>query len=180
MTMTGAFIDTEPTGLSNSDELIELAVVIFRFDISARKPIKVLLSYSGLREPHCPIGQGAQQVHGITAREVRGKRLHDRRVISMLVKAEFIVAHNAAFDRRFMLKLYPMAGEVPWHCSMNDIAWDRKGFDSKELGYLLEAHQIKVGRAHRALDDVKGALRLHATVDRSTGRPYMAELHGMN
>lgn len=180
MTKTGAYVDTETTGLGRKDELIELAVVIFRFDISARKPIKVLQSYSGLREPLCPIGEAAQEVHGITAREVRGKRLDDKRVISMLEKAEFVVSHNAAFDRRFMLKLYPMAGNLPWRCSMNDIAWAGKGFESKGLGYLLEAHQIKVGRAHRALEDVRGALRLLAIVDRSTGLPYMAELLGLS
>ena len=172
---TGAFIDTETTGLGASDEVIELAIVLFSYDIS-RDRTSVQGTYQGFREPGCPIGPGAESVHGISLDEVRGKRLRDKVVHKMLRKADFLVAHNAVFDRRFVQELYPQTGKMRWFCSMNGIDWKSKGFGSKGLQQLLSDHGIAANRKHRALDDVLAALELLAHVDPLSGRMYLAEL----
>lgn len=171
----GAFLDTETTGLTSNDEVIEFAIVLFRYDVSRRK-LRVIDRYRGLREPSCAIDPGAEAVHGISFDQVRGKRLKDRVVRRILSKADFLVAHNAAFDRRFVTKLYPQTETMRWHCSMNGIGWRKKGFTSRGLQQLLAAHGIKVKRGHRALDDVMGALHLLAQTDAQTKQLYLAEL----
>lgn len=171
----GAFLDTETTGLTNNDEVIEFAIVLFRYNVARRK-LRVINRYSGLREPSCAIDPGAEAVHGISFDQVQGKRLKDRAVRRILRKADFLIAHNAAFDRRFVTRLYPQTEEMRWYCSMNGISWKKKGFTSRGLQQLLAAHSIKVKRGHRALDDVMSALNLLAQTDAQTKRLYLAEL----
>ena len=171
----GAFLDTETTGLKGSDEVIEFAIVLFRYDIS-RREVRVIDRYHGLREPSCAIDPNAEAVHGISVDQVRGKRLKDRMVRRILRKADFLIAHNVAFDRRFVEKLYPETQRFRWYCSMNGIRWKKKGFASKGLQQLMANHGIETERGHRALDDVMGALHLLAQRDEQTGRPYLSEL----
>lgn len=175
MKVVGAFLDTETTGLTNSDEVIEFAIVLFRYNVSRGK-LRVIDRYSGLREPSCAIDPGAEAVHGISFDQVQGKRLNDRAVRGILRKADFLIAHNAAFDRRFVTRLYPHTEAMRWYCSMNGIGWKKKGFTSKGLQQLLTAHGIKAQRGHRALDDVMSALHLLAQTDGQTKRLYLAEL----
>ncbi|MDE0336990.1 MAG: exonuclease domain-containing protein [Caldilineaceae bacterium] len=178
MRRVGAFLDTETTGLKGHDEIIEFALVLFRYDISRRK-LRVIDRYHGLREPSCAIDPGAEAVHGISFDKVRGKRLKDRVVRRILGKADFLIAHNAVFDRRFVEKLYPETKGIRWYCSMNGIRWKEKGFASKGLQQLMADHGIETERGHRALDDVMGALELLAQRDEKKGRPYLSELLGV-
>ena len=171
----GAFLDTETTGLGYSDEVVEFAIALFSYDLS-RDKLTVQDTYQGLREPGCDIDPDAEAVHGISFDEVRGKRLRDKVVRRLLRRADFIVAHNAVFDRRFVEKLYPQTQKKRWLCSMNGIDWKAKGFRSKGLQQLVSEHRITVDQKHRALDDVLAALELLAHVDPLSGQMYLAEL----
>lgn len=179
MKRIGAFVDTETTGLGTSDEVIEFAIALFYYDIS-RDRLTVQYTYQGFREPDCDIDPEAEAVHGISFDVVRGKKLKDKVVRRMLKKASFVIAHNAAFDRRFVERLYPQTGKMRWFCSMNGVDWRSKGFESKGLQQLLSAHGIAANQKHRALDDVLAALELLAHVDPLSGHMYLAELlpHG--
>src|ERR1035441_1782699 len=73
---TGAVLDVETTGFSpRTDEIVELAMTLFRYDRVAGQVLEIVGEYSGLREPSCPIPRCASTVHGITRRLVRGLRL---------------------------------------------------------------------------------------------------------
>ena len=170
-----AFLDTETTGLAEEDEVIELSIALFEFDRTTGTLVRSVASYTGLREPSRPIDPGAQAVHGIDWRAVRGRSLDKERVRGMLVRAEFLVAHNAAFDRPHVERLFPEAKSKPWKCSMTGIDWRGKGFGGRGLQKLLQAHGISSGKAHRAEADVKGALKLLGHVNRD-GSSYLAEL----
>ena len=162
--------------MGRSDEVVEFAIALFAFDLSSGSAVEIVDHYSGLREPSCPIDPGAQAVHGITATQLRGKRLDEAAVERILGRADFLVAHNASFDGRFVTRLFPAPRGMKWHCSMNGIDWYGKGFGSKGLQELLRAHGVRAEWAHRALDDVVEAVNLLGHVDGGTGRPYLAEL----
>lgn len=166
------FIDVETTGLSAArDEVVEFAIVLFAFDPVTGDIAGIVDEYVGLRDPGRPIPKAATAVHGICDADVRGKRLDDGRIRSLIDRAEFLIAHNARFDRAFVERLFPSARKKKWHCSMNGVPWKKLGFTSKGLHNLLADHHIHIERAHRGLDDVLGALALLASVD-SSGNCY--------
>ncbi len=148
------------------DEVVELAILLFAFRRTTGEIVGVVDEYTGLRDPGRPIPRGASSVHDIYDQHVRGKQLDQRKILSLMAQAEFLVAHNATFDRAFVERLYPEAGEKAWLCSMNGVPWRRLGLPSKGLQNLLRAHGIRVSRAHRGADDVQASLRLLATPDR--------------
>ncbi|MFZ3171195.1 MAG: exonuclease domain-containing protein [Carboxydocellales bacterium] len=170
------YLDVETTGLSPvSDEIVELALCLFEFRRETGEIISIVDEYVGLRESIKPIPWAASRIHGIYQRDVKGKHLDHGRIEEMLQRAEFLVAHNASFDRGFMIRLFPYCEQKPWLCSMRGINWKQKGFPSAALQRLLAAHQINVQRAHRADDDVQAALKLLAQLDQN-GKVYFREL----
>ena len=81
---TAAVLDVETTGFSlYCDEIIELAMTLFRYDLASGHVLDIVGEYSGLREPSCPIPRFASAVHGITRRLVRGLQFDYRRIRTM-------------------------------------------------------------------------------------------------
>lgn len=170
------YIDVETTGLSaKKDEIIEFAITLFCFERSTCKIIGIVDSYCGLRQPTIPIPPEASRVNGIYMRDVKGKDLDYKRINNLLSRAEFLISHNADFDRKFVKVLFPSVENKDWLCSMNGIDWYSKGFYSKGLQNLLYEHGIHPRTAHRASEDVLSAIMLLACSDRS-GKSYFSEL----
>lgn len=158
-----AVLDTETTGTGHLDEMIELGVVIISGEMNDEGQIHSLQisdTYSGLREPSVPISPGAQAVHGISPEMLVGQELDYSKVKSLLLGSHAIVAHNARFDQRFIFPLLPETKEKVWLCSLYGIPWKGFGFGSRALQNLLKGHCIKVGSAHRALDDALALAKL--------------------
>jgi len=167
-------IDVETTGLNaRYDEIIELALVLFSYDQHGIK--EIVDNYCGLREPNCSISEGAYLVHGLTKEALAGERLDIARVKEMIEGVDFLVAHNASFDRGFVTKIIPSAKRKPWYCSMSGVSWG----GGRSLQRLLERHRIAPDKKHRALADVEGVLEL-LSLKNGHGQTYFAEmLHEM-
>lgn len=171
-----AFIDVETTGLNPAhEEIIELAITLFAFNKETGNILGIIDEYIGLREPSCPISRGAFLVHHISNQVVKGKVLDHVKIETLINQADFLIAHNAGFDKGFVGRMFPIALSKPWYCSMNDIKWYQKGFPSKALQKLLAAHQIQVDRAHRAGADVRACLMLLSLMNQN-GITYLQEM----
>lgn len=171
-----AVLDTETTGLSKQDEVIELAIILFKFDALSGRITEIVDQYTGLREPGCAINPFAQKVHGINMESLKGQDFDYCKIETIFEQAEFIIAHNAAFDRRMLAALLPYTADMKWTCSCKDIKWRQKGFSSSKLGSLMTAHGIECENAHRALDDTVGLLRLLGSRDGTDDRTYLYSL----
>ena len=170
------FVDVETTGLcSRTEEVVELAISLFEYRKGSGEIVGVVDTYVGLREPCVPISSGAARVHGLRMKDLCGKRLDQPRIEAMLHMAEFIVAHNAPFDKGFVTRLFPVSGQKTWLCSMSGINWKGRGFASRGLQNLLRDHGITIDRAHRAEDDVLATLKLLSRCD-AEGSIYFGEL----
>ncbi|WP_078547684.1 exonuclease domain-containing protein [Litchfieldia alkalitelluris] len=161
----GCLVDTETTGLSpDFDEMVEIAILLFSYDHQTGQVIEVLEEHTYLREPLSSSARAnydvAYRVHGIPFTDVEGKEFDDLIIREAFHRTDFIIAHNASFDRSFLFRMYPEINEKKWYCSMRNIKWKDYGFPNKKLLTLLKCHQISTSQSHRALDDIFQLLEL--------------------
>ena len=154
-----AFVDVETTGTSpHVSEVIELGIVLAEYQ--GNGVMHFVDEYCEFRQPSTPIPSMITRLTGINDRMVKGKALDRGRILDIFKKADAIVAHNASFDRGFIIRLFPETIENDWYCSVRQIKWKSYGFENGKLQQLLHAHHILVNKAHRALDDAKNLATL--------------------
>lgn len=171
-----AIVDVETTGISAKDEIIEIAILLFTYDPKTGIFLNKDGFYQGYQEPSFPIDEAASAIHGLTREKLRGKKLNRERIAELLEKADFLVAHNAVFDRGFVGRSFPEFKSKQWHCSMRSINWIAAGCANKQLQTILARHQIIPTRAHSAHDDVTCLYKLLSLPNSKTGKPYFAEV----
>jgi DNA polymerase III subunit epsilon len=173
-TMIGLVVDVETTGKDYcSDLIIELALRRFRYDKSGRI-LKVDSAWCWREDPGQPLSSEIVRLTGLQDNDLVGQRIDDADAVRLLTSAHLIIAHNAAFDRKFVERRLPQAAGMPWACSCSEIDWRAAGFDGRSLGWLMtQAGWFFDG--HRALNDVDAVIMLlwHRLKDGST---ILAEL----
>lgn len=160
----GLVVDVETTGLSmENDDVVQLAMLPFDYDPDTGRVLTVHKekAFEGLRETDVPISEEASLVTGITNEMIRGKFI-DRSVVNEIVEpVDFVVAHNASFDRPMVERHWPRFAEKPWGCTLTGIEWLREGFSAGKLDYLgMQFGWFFDG--HRALADCEACLALLA------------------
>lgn len=174
-TRIGLMVDVETTGLDpDQDEIIELAMVPFRYTLDGTV-VEVLEAFDRLREPMKPISPEITALTGITDATVSGKSIDPAEVSTFAAPAAVVVAHNAAFDRRFLERFSPVFSTKPWACSMSEIHWADEGFEGTKLSYLAMAHGFFYDR-HRAANDCLAAIEILARELPRTRVPALVEL----
>ncbi|GMM91703.1 3'-5' exonuclease [Qipengyuania sp. MTN3-11] len=162
----GIAIDVETTGLDpDKHEVIELAVQRFRID-DAGSIIETGQPRSWFEQPSIPIPVEVERITGLTDADVAGRTIGDGEATSMIRDADFVVAHNASFDRPFVEARLPLTAGQPWICTLADVDWKGLGYQDRTLSGLL-ARMGCFYDAHRAQTDVSALLHLldHAPID---------------
>lgn len=152
------FVDTETTGLSSYDQVIELAVA---------KPVRhqgrwkldpVLVQRM---RPSVPISMSAALVHGITDRDLRHSPTFGDMAdqIRSLLQGQRLLAWNAPFDRAALGRTVTswqtssVAKDEDWHCAMRAHAvW------AGQSGGRMLYRYHKLGGDHSAMGDVERML----------------------
>ena len=83
--------------------------------------------------------------------------------------AHLVIAHNAAFDRKFLELFCEVFTTQAWACSMSQVDWAAEGYEGTKLGYLAGAAGFFYER-HRATHDCHAAIELLARPLTSEGR----------
>jgi len=150
---TGIILDSETTGLEAHDEVVELAMLRFRFDAGGILSLDAV--FNELREPSVPISEEASRVTGITAETVAGHHISDEQIRDFVAGSELVIAHNAAFDRQMVERTFPGAGfnDISWHCSFAQVDWISRGKNGRSLEVLALSEGYVYG-SHRADADV--------------------------
>ncbi|MGA1603827.1 MAG: 3'-5' exonuclease [Prochlorothrix sp.] len=87
-------------------------------------------------------------------------------------QSDYIVAHNASFDRRW-LGLHGMPPcDKPWLCTLEDFCWPQATKKRNSLINLALEHGIGVSSAHRALTDCQ---LIAALFDRVPNLPALVQ-----
>jgi DNA polymerase-3 subunit epsilon len=154
-------LDTETTGFDPSqDKVIELGMVAFEYLPDSGEITRVLGRYNGFEDPGFPLPQEIREITGISDDMVRGQRFDDAEVKALAASASLIIAHNAAFDRKFVEARFPWFRDTSWACTVSQVDWKAERISSRSLDYLLFKICGLTIHAHRALDDAEGVLGL--------------------
>ncbi|GAB0154420.1 3'-5' exonuclease [Marinobacterium sp. BA1] len=157
-------LDTETTGFdAAANEMIEIGIVRCSYSPSHGVVTSIDDIYSGLESPTiAPIPADITAITGITNEDVEGCSFDDDRVHSLLVDGDpLVIAHHAGFDRPFVENRFKGVEHCRWVCSIKDIDWKARGFESNKLEYLL----LNTGyfyHGHRATTDCLAVLWLLA------------------
>jgi DNA polymerase-3 subunit epsilon len=147
-----AIIDTETTGMdSSADRIIEIGIVVFEYIAETGKVGPVVGHLSALEDPGRPIPPEAIAVHHITDEMVRGQHFDESAISKLLTGVNLVIAHNASFDRPFLEGRLPLFKDLPWGCSIRDVAWREAGYSSSALeflayraGFFYEGHRAEI------------------------------------
>ena len=161
-TRHGLVVDVETTGLDpRKDEIIELAMTPFTYGLDGRVFL-VGATFQGLRQPTVAITPEITAITGITNEMVAGHTIDLTEVSRVAAPASLIIAHNAAFDRRFLERFSDVFTTKPWACSLSQVDWAAEGFEGTKLAYLAQASGFFYER-HRAMHDCLATVELLAS-----------------
>lgn len=133
----GLVIDTETTGLSHSSsKIINLAAIQFTYNKETYDIYRVVDTYNGFSDPGESIPPMVSTITQIDNQMVSKKSLNIPKISDMIKSSDFIVAHNAKFDRPFVDSIVPASRKIPWVCSLEAIPWYELGFATRSLGYI--------------------------------------------
>jgi len=171
----GLFVDTETTGLDPAhDEIIELAMVPFTYGVDGQV-YTVGEPFQQLREPSNPIPAEITALTGIDDAMVAGRRIDPDEVAHFAAPVSLVMAHNAAFDRKFLERFCVTFNTKPWACSMSEIDWAAEGYEGTKLAYLAAGAGFFYER-HRAAHDCLAAIELLARTHPRSGRTGLSQL----
>jgi len=170
----GVVVDVETTGTDlEEDRVIELAVRRFAYDDDF-VITKIDTPYSWREDPLRPLPDEIVRITGLTDDDLAGRTIDDDEATRILRSADVRIAHNAAFDRPFVERRLPGLAGLPWACSIKDVGWTERGFESAKLGWILSQCGYFHG-AHRAEADVDATIQI-LRHELSPGRTALREL----
>ena len=135
--LRAAVVDTETTGMDlERDKIIELAVIVFEYDRDSGALGPVVARFSAFEDPGMPIPPESTAIHHITDDMVQGQQFNEAALQACLREVHLVIAHNAAFDRRFLEQRFTWFENLSFGCSQYDIPWSAQGISSHKLEYL--------------------------------------------
>jgi DNA polymerase III subunit epsilon len=163
-TFVATIIDLETMGLdATQNEIIEIGLLSFLFS-TEDGILAITNSYTELQDPGKPIPAEITKVTGLRDEDVKGKAIDWDFVAQALKNSHLVICHNSRFDRNFLEIQTPEAVQsvamaLPFACTIQDINWNERGFESSKLDYL----NWKLGYfydGHQALNDCWATLNL--------------------
>jgi DNA polymerase III subunit epsilon len=176
-----AFCDVETTGLGNHDRIVSFGGIgMISRDLAKGRPELAYLYL--VFDPGTANRRDAEQIHGFSDSALRLQdpfAVHAADVWRFLTSYELLVAHNAAFDLRFINREMRLAGlpalTRPVYCTM-------KGYRALALGGSASlsavCRRIKLARAgdlHGAIEDAWLAMQIYLWLH---GCPLQTRLRG--
>lgn len=152
------FLDVETTGTDpEKDEIIEIGMILYWLEGRT-----VLQRFSTL----LPVDSNpAVHINGISVEATQRMRVVIPEVLganlgTLFHATDYIVAHNADFDRKFMSEFHP-ALDGTWICTLHDFDWPTES-RHHDLASIAIAHGLTVDGSdlHRAMADCELLRRL--------------------
>lgn len=169
-------LDSETTGLDpENDKVIQLSM--YKVSFNSKGIVSLDGFFDRYIDPGFPIPAEITKITGITDEMVAGKTLSDKEVAEFMGGCERVIAHNAAFDRKFCEKAFPKAGfdKLVWDCSIAQVDWKARGEKSASLEVLC-LHMGMVYHAHNSASDIKALAYILTNHRDAEGHSAFAEM----
>jgi len=158
--LKAAIVDTETTGTDPAtDRIIEMCVLVFEYSADTGEVAWISDVYDGLEDPRVAIPPQSTLIHGITDEMVSGEAIDDEAVEGLLDGVNWVIAHNAGFDRPLLERRLPIFARLNWLCSMKEVPWSDLGFPGTKLEYLATARGFFY-EGHRSEIDCRALLEV--------------------
>jgi len=157
----GGVLDVETTDISfEKIEITELALRRFVYNKVTNQLVAPLDCYNELNEPTdlSLLTQEIQEITGITPEKLKGKKIDFNEVKALIDSCDFLIAHNADFDKDKVLRYLPNL-KKKWLCSFKLLDWKKHGVAVQTLECLALFFGFDF-EAHRASNDVDATLHL--------------------
>ena len=148
--ITLAVIDTETTGLAETDRVIEIAVAKLRLVDGQIADLTTPLTM--LEDPGRPLTAEIRRITGLTDGDVAGQTFDEHRLRHELADVDALVAFNAKFDALHLRRRFPWLLH-PWICARADYDWAAAGHPGRGQEALLNSVGHFLYTAHRAGPD---------------------------
>ena len=165
------FLDVETTGVSfDDDRITQLACRPVLLDKTTCKVTKYAGIKTTFNDPGIPIPLEVQELTGIKDADVIGHNIDWEWLSRIIEKVDFVVCHNARFDKHFVRKHFQENDvQMPstiWACSLNQIDWVTTCRAGRSLETLGVWHGFYYN-AHDAGRDVDALIHLFNNSNRS-------------
>lgn len=152
-----SIIDLETTGFSplRGDKILEVGIV------KVQEDYKITDKFSTLVNPNRDISN--YQIHGVEPNLVKNAPKFDeiRNFIKSFINGSTLVAHNAAFDLRFLKnELVDQNEELNAICTINLSRMLDPTLPSRKLDVLCDYYDIDIKTSHQALSDTIATTKL--------------------
>ena len=166
------FLDVETTGLRfDSDKIIQLSLRPVLVNKKTYKISALAKSKTYFNDPGFQLSDEIKKLTNISDDQLRGEKIDWDWLYATLKKADFVVCHNANFDRGMVesqfKRLNLPATETIWACSMSQVFWRDFCRPSKSLevlcawsGFFYDSHQ-----AHNDVDAMIHVLRKNNKIE---------------
>ena len=158
-------LDVETTGLNHErDEVIQIAIRPFFVNPTTGDVSGLKKTITGLQEPSKPLPPIITEITGFRDEDLAGHSINWKRISSILGRCQFIIAHNASFDRKWVEAALrkngcPVPEDAIWGCSMTQVDWTPVVRCWKALEVLCAWHGFFYD-SHNAEADVDATLHL--------------------
>ncbi|MGX5173179.1 hypothetical protein ACUR5C_04020 [Aliikangiella sp. IMCC44653] len=132
------------TGRADTDELVQIALVLFEYQDSRQEKGKILETYWGERSTLIKVPPKTLNQFSIKQVKSKVSNFDPVKITAMFELADFVVSHNDAdIERKHLAVLIPELAGKPWYSSQKDIPWGALGQEDKGLSQLAKAHDEK-------------------------------------
>ena len=166
------------TGISDSDEIVQVAMVLFEYTPQRMKKGKIIGSYWGERKTKVTVPKKVANQFNFSLTEKEVFAFDKEKAMELFQQADFIVSHNdAEVERKLMATLIPEIVGIQWYSSERDIPWRAMGFDTQRLTQLAGSIDEKIPRT--CMDRAMVICRMLQKNEPYSSHVYLERLYNM-